>query len=364
MAVYNKTGTQLNAVYDRFGVSLATAYDKDGNVVFGGAEPWVKTTLPYDTNWLINQAWLTNAETQRDAVKAIYQQSEDAVPFFIMTDGHGRYNEGNKGAHNLAEETMRYIPNLQLGDYASYYNDGANPANHARTSAGIANYLSAMGNHEFLNNNSEDALLADLPTLIASYTPPNGILGSQIYGYYKVYDDDYNIKWLVGQPHVPDAQNSSGFISKFTSDQWQWFIDEMEEDDGYDLIILNHEPFGGTYYNVASGATETWTGSDYNLSPLLEARKAKTSGSFTDPDGVTHTYDFRNATSDLLAVFHGHTHRVMYMEKTEHGYPVFVGRDFTNAGDSVYGIIDRANGYLRIYPFTRNEVQSPIVLEL
>lgn len=364
MSIYALNGTEISSAYDKQGTALSQAYDVDGIQVFSGEEPFVPTTLSYDTNWLITSAWLANATTQRDAVKTLYQQSNDAIPFFIQTDGHGRYNEGNKGAHNLAESVMRYIPNLQLGDYASYYSDGNNPANHARTSAGIANYLPAMGNHEFLNNNSEDAELADLPTLIASYTPSDGILGSSTYGYYKVYDDKYNVKWLVGQPHIPDATNSSGFITKMTSDQFQWFIDEMEADDGYDVIVLNHEPFSGTYYRVATETTTTYTGGNFNLSPILEARKAKTSGTFTDPDGVTHSYDFSGVSSDLLAVFHGHTHAVMYIEKTQHGYPVFVGRDFTNAGDCVYGIIDKDNGYIHIFPFTKNDVQAEIILEL
>lgn len=364
MAIYDKTGTNINTVYALSGGVLSHAYDINGNDLLDGEEPFVKTTLSYDTNWLITSAWLANATTQRNAVKALYQQSSDAIPFFIQTDGHGRFNEGNKGCHNLAEEVMRYIPNMQLGDYASYYYDGANPSDHARTSAGITNYLPAMGNHEFLNNNSEDAELADLPTLIASYTPSNGILGSQTYGYYKVYDVKHNIKWLVGQPHIPDANNSSGFVTKMTSDQWQWFIDEMEEDDGYDVIVLNHEPFSGTYYRVATEDTATYTGGNYNLSPILEARKAKTSGTFTDPDGITHSYDFSDVSSDLLAVFHGHTHKVMYLKKTQHGYPVFVGRDFTNAGDCCYGLIDRANGKLYIYCFTNSEVSEPIILDL
>lgn len=365
MAVYNKTGNVLATVYDRYGNALTQCYDKDGNELMGGSSgDWEPTTLAYDTNWFITTAWLENATIQRDAVKALYDASADAIPFFIQSDGHGRYNEGNKGAHNLAESDMRYIANMQLGDYASYYNDGANPANHASTSAGITNYLPVMGNHEFLNNNSDDALLADLPTLIASYTPSNGILGSATYGYYKVYDDTYHVKYLAGQPHIPDETDSSGFVAKFTGDQWDWFINELTANDGYDIIVLNHEPFGGTYYRVATADTVTYSGGDYNLSPVLQARKAKTSGSITDSDGVVHNFDFSACTSDLLAVFHGHTHKISYIEKTQLGYPVFIARDMTNAGDCVYGLIDRANDKFYIYPFTKTTVSEPVVLDL
>lgn len=361
--VYNYSGTSIQSVYLLTGSQYNHAYDIEGNDLLSGEEPWNPTPVSYDMNWLINSAWLANAATQRDAIKSIYQQSEDAIPFFIQTDGHGRLNEGNKGCHNLAESVMRYIPNMMLGDYASYYNNGNNPSDHARTSAGIANYISAMGNHEFMLSSS-DTGLASLPVLIASYTPPQGILGSETYGYYKVLDDKYNIKYLVGQPHIPDENNSSGFVTHFTGDQWEWFIDELEADDGYDIIVLNHEPFGGTYTKYSDGTTSTYAANGYNLSPVLSARKARQSGTVTDYDGVTHSYDFTQTTSDLICCLHGHTHRIEYSEKTQFGYPVIIGRDMTNNGDCLYGIIDRDGGYMYIYPFGRDTANEPITLAL
>ena len=369
MAVYDSNGVALSAIYDNNGTSLQYAYNKDGTEIFSGTEPeepFIKTTLTYDTNWFINSAWLANATIQRDRIKTIYQQSEDAIPFFIQTDGHGRYNEGNKGCHNLAEPIMRYMPNIQLGDYGSYYSDGNNPANHARTSLGITNYISAMGNHEFMKSTAEGSLIPDLPTLIASYTPPNGILGSQTYGYYKVLDDKYNIKWLVGQEYVPDATNSSGFVRNATDEQWQWFISEMASNDGYDIIVLNHAPFGGTYYRIATDDYVTYGGTNgrNDFAPLLSARKAKQSGTHTISDGTTFTYDFTNCTSDLLTVFHGHTHKISTMEKSYHGYPAFIGRDMTNSGDCAYGIIDRFNGKLYIFTFNKSSADEALVLDL
>lgn len=366
MAVYNKTGDSLSIIYGKDGSPLQIAYDKDGVQIYGGdgEDEFIKTTLPYTTNWFINDAWLSNATIQRNAIKAIYQQSEDAIPFFIQTDGHGRFNEGNKGCHNLAESTMRYIPNLQLGDYGSYYSNGNNPANHLTSSDGINNYLPAMGNHEFMKSSEEGALIADLPTLIASYTPSDGVLGSQTYGYYKVYDDKYNVKWLVGQAHIPDSDNSSGFVYKATSDQFQWFIDELEANDGYDVIVLNHEPFPGTYHNVATDADYVYTRTTFNLAPILSARKAKQSGTYVDTSDVTHTYDFTGCTSDLLVSLHGHIHKILTMDKTQYGYPSFVGRDMTNQGDCAYGIIDRAGGKMYIYTFNKSSADEALVLDL
>lgn len=350
MAVYNKSGTQLSTVYNKNGASLSVAYDVDGNQVFGGEEPWSPTTLAYDTNFLINDAWLTSAATARDGIKALYQASSDAVPFFIMTDGHGRYNEGNKGCHNLAESVMRYIPNIQLGDYASYYNYGANPTNHTRTSAGISNYICAMGNHEFMSIESGD--IPVLSNLVASYVPSDAVVGSSTYGYYKKLDSKYNVKWLVTQPHIPDADNSSGYIFKINSDQYEWLIDELESNDGYDIVLIQHEGLNGTY-TKKDGTTYTLNNTRGNLNPILTARKNKTSGTFTDSDGATHTFDFSQCTSDFLCSLHGHWHESSYITKATLGFPVYVGEDFTGDGDSCYGLIDRANGKLYIKEFTK-----------
>ena len=361
--VYDENGNILDAVYDKNGTSLQYAYDKVGNEIFSGETPFVPTTLAYDTNYLIKEAWLTNAATQRDAVKAKFIASKDAVPFFIQTDGHGRYNEGNKGCHNLAEPIMQYIPNIMLGDYESYYYDGSNPTNHARTSAGISNYISAMGNHEFMPSTAEGSLIADLPTLVASYTPSRAILGSQTYGYYKILDDTYNVKWIVSQPHIPDGSVSSGFLWKITGDQYEWLIDEMESDDGYDIVFIQHEELNTTY-TQPDGTTYTRNYTGMNVGPLLAARKTKTSGTFTDADGVVHSYDFRNADSDLLCSLHGHRHYEAYVDKTVYGFPGYVGNEFDGAGCSCYGLIDRAGGKLYIYSFSNAAVNEPIVLDL
>lgn len=360
MSVYNKGGTSLPAVYNKNGRSLSEAYDLQGNLIFGGEEPWNPTTLNYDTNFLINSAWLTSATTARDAIKALYQSSADAVPFFIMTDGHGRYNEGNKGCHNLAESTMRYIPNIQLGDYASYYNYGANPTNHANSSAGISNYICAMGNHEFMSIDSGDVPV--LSTLVDSYVPSGAVVGSSTYGYYKKLDNKYNIKWLVTQPHIPDAGNSSGFLTKMTSDQYAWLIDELSADDGYDIVLIQHEGLNGTY-TKGDGTTYVVNYPAIDINSIVSARKAKTSGSYTDSYGVTHTYDFSGCTSDFLCSLHGHWHASSYMAKTVLGFPVYAGKDFTGQGDSCYGLIDRDGGKLHIYEFTR-DTSNVIVLDL
>ena len=367
--IYNVSGSNISSAYDRSGSALPQAYDVAGNPLLdggggGGDDEFIKTILPYDSNYMINASWLENATTQRNALITAYQASEDAIPFFIQTDGHGRYNEGNKGCHNLAEETMGYIRNIQLGDYGSYYSNGNNPINHANTSLGISKYLTVMGNHEFLNNNSDDAELADLTKLVPSYTPPEAILGNAIYGYYKLLDDKYSVKYLVTQTHIPDSSDSKGFVWMITEDQYQWLINELESNDGYDIVVIQHEPLNGTYAHTSSDTTHTANFTGISIGEILAARKAKTSGTFTDSDGNEYTYDFTSCTGDLLCSLHGHHHNEAYMTKTTLGFPVYLadwfGRNYTCA----YGLIDRDAGKLKIWRFTRYVAADVLELDL
>ena len=366
MAVYKRDGTQLSTIYDRSGTSLQYAYDVHGNEIFSGdaPEPWVKTYVTYDTAY-ITDAWLENAVTQRDAIKTLYQASNNAIPFFIQTDGHGKYNEGNKGCHNKAEETMRYIMNIQLGDWGSYYDNGANATRHKQTSEGITNYLPAMGNHEFLSNNSAEAPIASLPVLVDSFVSPNAILGSETYGYYKVIDSKRKVKWLVTQPHIPVDKtiNSSGFLWKMTGDQYEWLIDELEANDTYDIVVIQHEPLNGTYTTRGGGTSESEF-TNMSIGEILAARKAKTNGSYTDSDGVTHSYDFRSTTTDLLCSLHGHNHAESYMTKATLGFPVYVADDFDNDLKCLYGLIDRTGGKLYIYTFGKTSADNVLTLDL
>ena len=370
MAVYDVNGNELQSVYDLNGAALEQAYDMNGEPLMESGEPFIKTIIPYDTNWLITSTWLANATTARDSIINLYSQSDDAIPFFIQTDGHGDKNEGNKGCHNLAEETMGYIANIQLGDYQSYYYDGQNPRDHAATSQGIAKYIPVMGNHELLANNTTEAQIANLPTLIESYTASNGILGSSEYGYYKVIDPWKSVKYLVFQGHIPvdKSIDSSGFIFKMTGEQWEWAIDEMEADDGLDIVVINHEPFNGNYINATTGEAVSYfptTGNKINIAPLLTARKAKQRGTIADSDGVDHAYDFTNCKTDLLCALFGHRHFEEYSTKATFGFPTYTGDQFDiQKRKCAYGLIDRSHGKLIIYSFDLDGVNEPIVLDL
>lgn len=364
MSVYNYTGDALTYAYDVLGTTLQYAYDVNGNEVLSGdtpEEPWVKTLLRYDTNHIITDAWLANATIQRNAVMAAY--SANNIPFFIQTDGHGKMNEGNKGCHNLAEETMRYIANMQLGDWASYYSNGANAAEHISTSNGITNYLPVMGNHEFLKAVQSDPT-ADLTQLVASFVPLDADYVNPTYGYWKKIDIKKHVKYIGTQPHVPDDIDSSGFVWKIESGQYEWLISELEADDGYDIVILQHEPLNGTYTKLSDGTTTTVNFEDIDIGPILAARKAKTAGSYTDSDGITHAYDFTGCATDLLCSLHGHMHSDIYMTKATYGFPVYVGDDFDNDKRACYGLIDRDNGKLKIWRFGQSGVENVFELEL
>lgn len=364
MAIYNGQGQLIESVFDYQGSALTQCYNLNGDELMGGGDdPFIKTILPYDTNYIISSAWLANATTQRNLLISECAESEGPIPFFIQTDGHGRYSEGNKACHNLAEETLRYIPNIQLGDYESYYNNGNNPINHKRTTIGIINYISVMGNHEFLNNNSEGAELANLQTLVNAYTPNNAILGSDTYGYYKILDSQKTVKYLVTQPHIPDENDSKGFIWKITSNQYDWLINELEANDGYDVIVIQHEPINGTYVNT-DGTTSVYNFPNMSIGEILTAKKAKANGSYTDSDNVTHQYDFTGSNTDLLCVLCGHHHKEAYLSKNTFGFPVYVADWFGHKYTCAYGLIDRENSKLKIWKFSSQEVAPLLELDL
>lgn len=352
--IYNVDGSGIASVFSVSGNLLDQAYDLSGNALIDGgdseSDDFIKTIIPYDTSYIINADWLANATTQRNNLLAAYMASEDAIPFFIQTDGHGRSLEGNKGCHNLAEETMGYIRNIQLGDYESYYNGGDNPSNHARQKIGVSHYLSIMGNHEFMMNNTPEADEADLSVLVSSYTPTDAVLGGQD-GYYKFIDTKYNVKYLVTQPHIPDATASKGFVYGMSSYQVNWLISEMESNDGYDIVVLQHEPIGTGESAVATR-------------DLMVARKAKSSGTYTDPNGITYNYDFTHCQNDFLCSLHGHKHEEIYYTKDTFGFPVYVADWFGRNYTCTYGLIDRDNGKLKIWKFNRESVANVLELDL
>lgn len=366
--IYNVTGDTVLSPSDVQGDATQRAYNLSGDLVCGRKQyPFEPRPVIYDLN-IINDAWLANATLQRNALLTDFNQSSDAIPFFIETDAHGNKNDGNKGCQNLAEATMGFIANFQLGDWASFYSNGENAEEHHWTSFGLVNYIPAIGNHELLANNTADAPIADLSVLVDSFTPYHAILGNSIYGFYKVMDARYKVKYLVFQPHIPCEKNvdTSGFLFKMVTEQWQWAINEMEADDGYDIVIINHEPFMGTYTHRFTGITFNWNpvGWKINLTPVLMARKAKQSGSITDPDGVEHAYNFTGCKTDLLCAFYGHMHEEQYAPKTVFGFPTYAGNLFDNSGNCCYGLIDRANRKLIIYSFNKNTVNDPLVLDL
>lgn len=364
--IYDLTGAEINSAY-QFSTQLSQAYDINGNPLMSdepSPEPeFIRTVLPYDSVSVIDDSVLTQALAQRRALLNAFNDSNGAIPFFIETDAHGRMNEGNKVCHNLAEPTMKYIRNIQLGDYGSYYSNGGNASKHLQTRAGIKKYVPVMGNHEFMVSNVSTDALADLSILVNSFVAEDGIIGSQTYGYYKILDDDYNVKYLVTQGHIPNAQKSTGFSWRMEAGQIDWLINELASNDGYDIVLLQHEPLDATYTS-RNGTTTTYSFSGMNIAPILSARKAKRSGVFIDADDVSHSYDFTGCTSDFLCSLHGHHHAEAYLTKETFGFPSYVADWMGNASCSTYGLIDRENGVLMLFKYTRSTALEPLLLDL
>lgn len=109
-------------------------------------------------------------------------------------------------------------------------------------------------------------------------------------GFHVTYDPYFNVKYIVYSWY--DYVDATHYSIVSTA-QYDFLIDEMTKNDGYDIILCAH---------TRADAYQEYLGN------LVQARYNKTSGTFTDNEGVAHTFDFSNCENDLLVVLHGHSH--------------------------------------------------------
>ena len=141
------------------------------------------------------------------------------------------------------------------------------------------------------------------------------------------------MKYIVYTPYDYEDATHYNLVS---TEQYDFLIEEMSKNDGYDIIMLGH-----TDANVWSESIGT----------LVTARYNKTSGTFTDKMNVSHSYDFTNCENDLLVCLHGHSH--------SDGYNYDLGvlsQCFKNYYDSTrpiyFVIVDRENDQLKVWKVT------------
>lgn len=131
-------------------------------------------------------------------------------------------------------------------------------------------------------------------------------------GWFVVHDDSFNVKYVV----ISGFEYNGNVAFRIGTKQMEFIVDELGKDDGYDIVIMSHVPIyyavdttvyptGMTDANVAGYMLRV---AEINTDALFNARKNKTSGTVTDSDGVEHTFDFSNCTTDILCNLSGHMH--------------------------------------------------------
>ena len=234
------------------------------------------------------------------------------IPLIVSTDHHGRLTSG---VFNLLSRilNMHDVSKIcDLGDTVTETWIDADTENPLLSCTELEQWqkciekipyskrLSVFGNHDAGTANGIPDNNAHLDqyfrNIYARRTNNNG--------WFAVKDDRWNVKYVV----VTGLENINGNHGNITTAQMKWIISELSADDGYDIIIVSHIPL--KWETETGGISRV---SDLDTDALFAARKTKGSGTITDSEGVSHTYDFSGCTTELLCSIHGHTHANQYL---------------------------------------------------
>lgn len=228
----------------------------------------------------------------------------DKIPLICHTDQHDSMGDEDSAKMWEAIDNMiswyEVSKVINFGDTTNSYDNFDDPT---LGDTALDNYLEAtksipyskriecFGNHDcmkiinasltFIKHN-QGYLKPYFKNVLARRTSDNG--------FHVTYDPYFNVKYVVYSwyDYVDDSH-----YSIVSSAQYDFLIEEMSKNDGYDIILCAH---------TKADAYQEYLGS------LVQARYNKTSGTFTDSEGATHTYDFSGCENDLLVVLHGHSH--------------------------------------------------------
>ena len=353
--VYNVSGETLNQVYKIDGTAT-TAYNINGEEISGFS-------------------------TFLDAFKYAYRRatSESGVHLFAHTDEHGRFISSNTtltGALSwLAENTSNLSACIGLGDVCgNVYNETQLTAyNTVLSVLPSSKRIDIGGNHDVWYVDTTP------PTVVTDWDTWLSFFDNSAYNGFHAYDKRNNA-------YMIDETNKIKYV---TVSSWYWnegaryyqynfspaadyLINALSTEDDYDIVVLSHiQPLSGshpwTVHAVADNAESTATksvsclGTSVGLNDIISARKAKTSGTWTDSDGITHSYDFTNCTSDLICWFSGHEHLDEY---TSYGnVPVILLSSYLTSPYALY-FISITDTNISIWKMTESKTVYNYVVSL
>lgn len=300
--------------------------------------------------------YVAMVQSNYDAMMAECLGDYNKIPIIVHTDQHGRIGASNQVMKLIGDMVNWYEVSkcINLGDtVADRFGTTAleNYLSATKDSIPLSKRLDVYGNHDVWDSDDSQKYTVDQKRLSPYF--------KNIYarrhgnnGYFTVFDDYYNVKYLViSDLEYPDTNYST---RRITTAQAKFIVSELSEDDGRDVVLVSHAPLDSdevtsrdSTYQAYSEKFLSDTTAHNSFMTMIAARKNKTSGTFTDSEGISHTYDFSNASGDLLMSLHGHAHfeayRTFENSITEFIFDWFYGNTF------YFAYIDRKEKKFKVW---------------
>lgn len=360
MAIYDGYGNVISGVSASDVKKALQAGVADGSINLGSA---IGATL-YTTG--LTDAWTANAETAYQNLLTAYEENPNGnIPFFITTDQHSGGVEANRWVNNRDYDGMNLV-NINLGDTVQDKHFPTELENIYSRTKQIKNYIGVAGNHEVVYASGYPMKNARLSKIYGT-TNLRKTMSESPAPVFVVVDDFHGVKYLAVAEFLINDADGTTFERGFDTDAVEFILRELSEDDGCDIILLKHWFLkledGGTYTKRDGVSVEnSVSGYDIPFTQMIRARREKTAGTYTDLRGVTHSYDFTDSQTDLMCCLHGHNHQEM------HGYAgdllCYAANGYLNNKASVFGLVDRKNGKLKVWEFSENGCLDPLELQI
>ena len=300
--------------------------------------------------------YVSMVQSNYDAMMAECLGDYNKIPIIVHTDQHGRIGASNQVMKLIGDMVNWYEVSkcMNLGDtVADRFGTTAleNYLSATKDSIPLSKRLDVYGNHDVWDSDESQKYTVNQKRLSPYF--------KNIYarrhgnnGYFTVVDDYYNVKYLViSDLEYPDTNYST---RRITTAQAKFIVSELSEDDGRDIVLVSHVPLDSdevtsrdSTYQAYSEKFLSDTMAHNSFMAMIAARKNKTRGTFTDSEGISHTYDFSNVSGDLLMSLHGHTHfeayRTFENSITEFAFDWFHGNTF------YFAYIDRKEKKFKVW---------------
>lgn len=346
--MYDLNGNLIRG-YDIGGNPHSDADQSDAGVVRNHTKTYGSPPASYGTN-------ITDSY---NAFKTSLQEHPTAIPFFVISDQHGLGLDLLRYVNDFDVKDKINFIKFQLGDYCYDYFTLSAMATLRKESIGINGYISVSGNHDYKNSVSEfdpsvlkSSFLQDVSWFAVRFLNSDQLC-------YTATDLEHGLKLIVVDPYDPNGFISGMAHPRYNTNTVNWLIQELTNDNGNDILYIQHEPIFATRKSRSEESESDYGNTtSLRIRPLILARKNKERGTYTDTDGVSHSYDFTNCKGDLILSLHGHQHAELFSTNGFTSYACAHGYSGT------FGLIDREAGFLRVWRFHYEEKYDELDIPL